>query len=75
MMEEILQAYGLLKESIIAIMMLYENTKAMDPSPDGLTNVFDISANVRKYVYILPRLHILKANRSNKSKWFLNKNK
>ncbi len=39
-MEQILHAYGLLKEIVTAIMMLYKNTKAMDHSPNESTDFF-----------------------------------
>ena len=41
-MEQILLAYGLPKETVAAIMMLYKNTKVH--SPDGDTDYFDIVA-------------------------------
>ena len=43
-MEQILLAYGLLKENVASIMMLYRNTKVS--SPDGDTDYFDIIAGV-----------------------------
>ena len=43
-MEQILLAYGLLKETVTAIMMLYSNTKVKLRSPDGDTDFFDIAA-------------------------------
>ena len=47
-MEKIVLAYGLPKETIIAIamMMPYKNTKVKVPSPDGDTDYFDIVAGV-----------------------------
>ena len=45
-MEQILLAYGLPKETIAAIMMLYRNTKVKVCSPDGDTDYFDIVAGV-----------------------------
>ena len=45
-MEQILLAYGLPKETIIAIIMLYKNTKVKAHSPDGDTDYFDIVAGV-----------------------------
>ena len=45
-MEQILLAYGLLKETIAAIMMLYRNTKVKVCSPDGDIDYFDIVAGV-----------------------------
>ena len=45
-MEEILLAYGLLKQTVAAIMMLYRKTKVKVPSSDGDTDYFDIVAGV-----------------------------
>ena len=45
-MEQILFAYGLPKETVLAIMMLYKNTKVKVWSLDGDTNFFDIVAGV-----------------------------
>ena len=45
-MEQMLLAYGLPKETVIAIMMLYKNTKAIVRSPDGDTDFFDIEPGV-----------------------------
>ena len=39
-MEQIQLAYGLPKETVAAIMMLYKDTKAMVRSPDGDTDFF-----------------------------------
>ena len=44
--EQILLAYGLPKETVTAIMMLYKNTKVKLHSPDGDTDFFDIVAGV-----------------------------
>ncbi len=41
----ILQAYGLPKETVAAIMILYRNTKVKVRSPDGDTEYFDILAS------------------------------
>ena len=46
MMEEIFLAYGLLKETITAIMMIYKNMKAVAYLPDFNTDFFDIVARV-----------------------------
>ena len=43
-MEQILQAYGLTKETVAAITILYRNTKVKVRSPDGDTEYFDIVA-------------------------------
>ena len=45
-MEQILLAYGLPKETVAAIMMLYKNAKIKVRSPDGDTDYFDIVAGV-----------------------------
>ena len=44
--EQILQAYGLPKETVIAIIMLFKNTKAIARSPDGDVRFFNIVAGV-----------------------------
>ena len=45
-MEHILQAYGLPKETVTAITMLYRKTKVKVRAPDGDTDDFDIVAVV-----------------------------
>ena len=45
-MEQILVAYGLPKETIATIMMLYRNTKVKVRSPDGNTDYIDIVTGV-----------------------------
>ena len=45
-MKQIIWTYGLSKETDTAIMMLYQNKKAMDLSRDGNTDFFDIIAEV-----------------------------
>ena len=45
-MEQIILAYGLPKESVAAITILYKNTKVKVRSPDGDTEYFDIVAGV-----------------------------
>ena len=47
-MEQILLAYGLTKETVSAIMVLYRNTKVKVRFPDGNTDYFDIVAGVLK---------------------------
>ena len=47
-MEQILQAYGLSKETVVAITILYINTKVKVRSPDGDTEYFDIVAGVQQ---------------------------
>ena len=63
-MEQILLAYGLPKETVAAIMMLYKNQKVKVCSPDGDTNYFDIVVDVLQidtlvqYLFFyLPRRH------------------
>ena len=46
MLNQILLAYGLLKETVAAITILYRNTKVKVRSPDGDTEYFDIVAGV-----------------------------
>ena len=46
-MEQILIAYGLPKEIVSTIIMLYRNTKVKFRSPDGDTNYFDLVAGVQ----------------------------
>ena len=45
-MEQILLAYDLPEETVVAIMILYRNTKVKVRSPDGDTDYFDIVAGV-----------------------------
>ncbi len=45
-MEQILLAYGLPKETVTTIMMLYRNTKVRVHSLDGDTDYFNIVAGV-----------------------------
>ena len=59
-MEQILQAYGLSKETVTDIMILYKNMKTMVCSPDGDTEFFDIVIKVRISVQIFYRLVIVK---------------
>ena len=77
-MEQILLAYGLPKETVIVIMMLYTNTKAMVHSPDDDTDFFNIVTGVLQgdiLVPYLPRLSTLNINRSNKRKCLYTKKK
>ena len=52
-MEEILLAYGLPKETVAAIKILYRNTKVKVLSPDGDTEYFDIVAGDTLAPYLL----------------------
>ena len=45
-MKQILPAYGLPKETVTAIMILYKNTKVKVCSPDGDTDLFDVVVGV-----------------------------
>ena len=58
-MELILLAYGLPKETVAAIMMLYKNTKVKVRSPDGDTDYFDIVAGVLQRDTLAPYLFII----------------
>ena len=58
-MEQFLLAYGLPKETIAAIMMLYRNTKMNVRSPDGDTDYFNIVAGVLQGDTLAPYLFII----------------
>ena len=58
-MEQILQAYGLPKETVAAITILYRNTKVKVRSPDGDTEYFDIVAGVLLGDTLAPYLFII----------------
>ena len=58
-MEQILLAYGLPKETVAAIMILYRNTKVKVRSPDGDTDYFDIVAGVLQGDTLTPYLFII----------------
>ena len=58
--EQILLTYGLPKETVTAIMMLYRNTKVKVHSLDGDTNYFDIVAGVLQGDTLAPYLFIIK---------------
>ena len=58
-MEPILLAYGLPKETVAAIMMLYINTKVKVRSPDGDTDYFVIVAGVLQGDILVPYLFII----------------
>ena len=58
-MEQILLAYGLLKETVAAITILYRNTKVKVRSPDGDTEYFDIVAGVLQGDTLAPYLFII----------------
>ena len=58
-MEQILLAYGLPKEIVAAIMMLYKDTKAMVRSPDGDRDFFDIATGVLQGDTLAPYIFII----------------
>ena len=58
-MEQILRAYGLPKETVAAITILYRNTKVKVGSPDGDTEYFDIVARVLQGDTLSPYLVII----------------
>ena len=58
-MEQILLAYGLTKETVAAITILYRNTKVKVHSPDGDTEYFDIVAGVLQGDTLSPYLFII----------------
>ena len=58
-MEKILLAYGLPKETVVAIMILYRNTKVKIRSPEGDTDYFDIEAGVLQEDTLAPYLFII----------------
>ena len=58
-MEQILLAYGIPKETVAAIMILYKNTKVKVRSPDGDTEYFDIIAGVLLVDTLAPYLFII----------------
>ena len=58
-MEQTLLAYGLPKETVAAITILYRNTKVKVRSPDGDTEYFDIVAGVLQGDTLVPCLFII----------------
>ena len=58
-MEQILLAYGLPKETVAAITILYRNIKVKVHSPDGDTEYFDIVARVLQGDTLAPYLFII----------------
>ena len=58
-MEQIRLAYGLPKETVAAITILYRNTKVKVRSPDGDTEYFDIVAGVL-YLFIICLDYVLR---------------
>ena len=58
-MEQILLAYGLPKETVATIMMLYRNIKLKVRSPDGDTDYFHIVAGILQGDTLAPYLFII----------------
>ena len=58
-LEQILLAYGLPKETVAATMILYRNTKVKVRSPDGDTEYFNIVAGVLQGDTLAPYLFII----------------
>ena len=58
-MEQILLAYGLLKETVAAITILYRNTNVKVRTLDGDTEYFDIVAGVLQRDTLAPYLFII----------------
>ena len=61
-MEQILQAYGLPKETVAVMTILYRNTKVKVRSLDGDTEYFDIIAGVQQGDSLAPYLFIIYLN-------------
>ena len=61
-MEQTLLAYGLPKETVAAMTILYRNTKVKVRSPDGDTEYFDIVAGVLQGDTLAPNLFIICLN-------------
>ena len=58
-MEQILLAYGIPKETVAAIMILYRNTKVKERSPDGDTDYLDIVTSVLQGDTLAPYIFII----------------
>ena len=67
-MEQILLAYGIPKETVAAITILYRSTKVKVLSPDGDTEYFDIVAGVQQgdtlalYLFIISLDYVLRTS-------------
>ena len=78
-MEQILLAYGLSKETITAIMMLYRNMRVKGHSLVGKTDFFDIVVGVLEgdalalYPFLICLDCSSNIDRSNENKWFYSK--
>ena len=58
-MEQILLVYGLPKETVTAIMIVYRNTQVKERSPEGDTYYFDFAAGVLQRDTLTPYLFII----------------
>ena len=58
-MEQIILAYGLPKETVTALMILFKNTKAMVHSSDGDTDFFDFVTGVLQGDTLVPYMFII----------------
>ena len=69
-MEQILRVYGLPKETVTALTMLYKNPKAIVHSPDGDTDFFNSVVGVLQgdtlalYMSIIYRGYVLLKSRN-----------
>ena len=78
-MEQIPLAYGLPKETVTTIMILYKNTKVKVCSLNGDSLLWHCClCSARGYIspisiHNLPRLHTSNVHRSNERKWFYTK--
>ena len=58
-MEQILFTYGLPKDTVAVVMMLYRNTKVRVCSPDGDTDYFNIVAGLLQVDTLAPYLFLI----------------
>ena len=75
-MEQILEAYGIPNEITKAIIIMYNNTRVFERSPDGDTELFDITAGVLQgdtfapYLFIIIHGYVLRNLDQNKNLGF-----
>ena len=75
-MEQILLAYGLPKETVEVLMMIYKNTKVKVRTPTGNKDFFDIVAGVLQgdtlapYLFIICLDYVLRTSIDLMKKWF-----
>ena len=73
-MNDILLAYGIPKETVNGIMLLYKNTRSLVRSPDGDTSFFYITAGVLQgdtlapFIFIICLDYVLKRSRRHPAK-------